>query len=278
MFYFLIELFLTASIIVIIFGCSAARSNESLHDRYIISTNTSNGTQILKAVVLSNNHTRFASTEKCLVEAGFHDIEIFQAINIRSNIIDEYCRNLTNDPKRFKDEKLRKIVSNRISFLNILTSFRDEPSNISSENDWRFIFEDDIASFKVHVRNYPILIYHGMELAKKDGIMSLGTCGADQLGESDFYNSIEYRKIVGPCAHAFGLAKWRTRSFIDEIEKYENKIKTFDVFDHIVQNIFLNKSDGILLVGVNLHSPYDWHHRGLFWQDRITFKSDIGRI
>jgi len=42
------------------------------------------------------------------------------------------------------DEQERKVISNMLSFIDILHSFAAEPQSVSDENDWLLIFEDDI--------------------------------------------------------------------------------------------------------------------------------------
>ena len=249
-------------------------SKEEIHSKFLY-RNSHHHVNILKAVVLSNNLIRFNSSQKCLIGAGFHDIMMFPPIDYLSSVIDEDYKKIMQSSDEPLTPEMRKVISNRLSFVKAMLNFADESSNQTHNNEWRFFFEDDIANQIDKVPSYPAAIFHAMEIAKTDGVMYLGVCAPSAMGDTYEHNYVESVRVFGPCAHAFGLAKWKVKSFLDALDLLTKGPNGLSILYLDVQFIAYGKTRPILLVGYNLSSPYDGDHRGLFWQDRNTFKSEI---
>ena len=138
-----------------------------------------------------------------------------------------------------------------------------------------YFFEDDIAHHLDKGLHYPAIIFRAMEIAEADGVMYLGACGPQRTGDVYYHNSVESVRIQGRCAHAFGVAKWRVESFLKELSLLKGDA---DMLYLDVQLSVFAMTKPILLVGSNLTSPFAVDHFGLFWQDRFTFQTGIGRF
>eukprot|EP01038_Epipyxis_sp_PR26KG_P017486 gene17486-24207_t len=245
------------------------------------------GDLTLNAVVLSRNPNRFNATLKVLKTCGFDSIQRKHPIIYTSPVIDmkyKLLRNTSDPLEKLETDKMKKWFSNKLSFIEAIENFRDEPYQVSSDDDWRFFFEDDIASHdSIVVPNYPQAIWNATRLAKQDGILYLGICAPSFIGEIHPHDFIESQKAFGYCTHSWGLVKWKAQSFLDRIDEISHKWN--NGLDQIIMDkIFYlsGKHYGpILVAGSNLTiTRYLIHGRrydsGLFFQN-WEFKSEIDK-
>eukprot|EP01038_Epipyxis_sp_PR26KG_P015865 gene15865-21507_t len=232
----------------------------------------------LNAVVLSTNQVKYDHAKSILVECGFDNIERKIPIDYKSPIIDiqyKIFRNKSDPWEVLELDKYKKTFSNRLTFIEIIENFRDEPANISTNLDWKFFFEDDIDAHLNLVPNYPAAITHAMKLAKSDGILMLGACGPTLRGQSFEHDFVQSTKMYAMCTHAWGLAKWKTGPFLHRID--ELSIKLRDGLNGIYMDQMLyhfgKYHENIFLVGSNISISRG--NDGLFWQNRDMFKSEI---
>lgn len=123
------------------------------------------------------------------------------------------------------------------------------------------------------------IIETGLEMAKKDGILYLGTCGPEykdnettMLTSSD--RLIHYRRGFYFCTHAIAYKKWRARTFWGELAAYRflhNEIGS----DTIARKWQILSNTYPISVASNIHWPQGAGHYGFFYQARGRFESII---
>lgn len=248
----------------------------------------------LKGVILSfdGQNERFSQSKQALQDNGFL-VRRFRPFNHSSPKLQELfandtryskCGFPTNMPMR------QKLISNMYSWYTLIQNFADEPSSVSNESNWRFIFEDDIAAVpSANLTNYTQAIRTGMEIAQENGFLYLGIC--NPTCSSDIKNKgevIEYAQCSGLCGHAFGLTKWKAKVFVKEMSELCVKfghihkricgnpcIKENFCIDQFLRIYALNLKN-IYVVGINLKSPENPTEFGIFYQSRQRFVSTIG--
>ena len=157
-------------------------------------------------------------------------------------------------------------------------------SSLGSD-DFACIFGDNIAlhddvSHSIAAR----AILHGMDLARKDGLLYLSSCGALCGNEPvERLERVEYRKCNNPCSHAICLTKKKARMLMSEIKKawradflmynYQSAEKGH-CMDQMLR-VYAEHSNSIWTVGTNLWSP-QW----LWYGDQLSCllcKQDVAR-
>ena len=68
-----------------------------------------------------------------------------------------------------------------------------------------------------------------------------------------------YTIYTGVCAHAWGIAKWKIKSFLMDILPYRHQIAAFDTI-----LVKYAREHPMLIVGSNLTSPQHSDHKGMF--------------
>lgn len=251
------------------------------------------GTKNFSAVVLSAHMHRFVHTEKILNRYNFK-VELEQPIPFDSQgLQDIYTSLKIFDNFPLKLDEYRKTFSNYATFRKAIESFVAEPQNVSSIDDWKFFFEDDIG---VHPGDSsPICsIKEAMELARTDGIFYLGLCGPTCYDfNQEIVRGVHFKRCYGTCAHAFALTKWKAALILNVMLLLQKEI-------YVVERLYFDRGlyeygkrvQPILTIGTNLnrtHSVYGkdganettsspiLDHCGLIYQDRKAFHTTIGR-
>jgi len=240
----------------------------------------------LSSIVISLDDSRFARTENILANTiGFnvkrHIPTLFNSPILESKFYDLFPdqKNLTS----FSDynDKFKKYFSLTISFHDVISSFSMSPGDM---NDWLFIFEDDISLHANSLVTPLCDIRAGAQLAHSDGILYLGMCPKTcyRFSHVSFLGR-DYMKCFGHCAHAFGIAKWKTFSFLDLLIKisYQSKRcrtqhplpKRCLFFDTALHD-YGQMVNPIWLVGHNNYAG-EGNMRGIFYQDREFFKHSL---
>ena len=227
----------------------------------------------LRATVMSNNLTRYNRTHAILLRHRFR-VELMEPIDYQSVRIDRWATD--NNISLPNDARMRKTLSNRLTFHDMITNFAREPGHVSNSTDWMFFFEDDINDHPgVHVHR---AIVQGMHISAVDGILYLGICSPRcELGSNHTIQGVEYSRCHGNCAHAFGVAKWKCSRIIPLFLILQKEYSTGTHMLYFDQGLhkYGEKVNPIFVVGTNLASPVDARHFGLFYQDRGIFHSQI---
>ena len=88
-----------------------------------------------------------------------------------------------------------------------------------ADGDFACMFDDDIAlhdGISQSIARRAIL--HGMDLAREDGLLFLGSCGPMCEDEpSVWLHGVEYRKCQVPCSHALCVTKRKSGTLMSEI-------------------------------------------------------------
>ena len=123
------------------------------------------------------------------------------------------------------------------------------------------------------------IIERGLELAKHDGILYLGSCGPEYKDNITkiVYSAnklVQYRRGSQFCTHAIAFTKWRARKYWGELATYvllhhENGADTIPHQWQMLTNTYP------LLVGANVHWPPGSGHYGFFYQARHILGSVI---
>jgi hypothetical protein len=193
-----------------------------------------------------NNPKRAERSEKILKDIGF-ETKIIQAIPANSPI----CGG-------------NKVKSNYLSFKTIL-----EQAVLASE-DWFYFFEDDIALVE-EISLSEIIQYEKIS----SELFYLGCClptGAKGIPTEHIINSHIVYELEGAhcCLHALAFSKKGAKNLL-EILSLKNKQSKYA--DRVVGEFA--QTQKVFCVRYDLKSPQCSGHRGILFQDRQTFKSEI---
>eukprot|EP01117_Protostelium_nocturnum_P012634 TRINITY_DN4650_c0_g1_i1.p1 TRINITY_DN4650_c0_g1~~TRINITY_DN4650_c0_g1_i1.p1 ORF type:complete len:319 (+),score=53.61 TRINITY_DN4650_c0_g1_i1:14-970(+) len=240
-------------------------------------------TDKIKAYLISTNSSseRFLSSKSTLERCGFYVIHV-QPINSRDSLL------------RSLHQRNLKIHSNKFTMKMIWDWITSDPTLDSMEIPLSLIFEDDIElnqDFK-HDQVYSIVMQIA-KLTKKaaySGFFYLGyglgkkwpVCDESGMHEK-VVNGVHYNNCNGRLFHATGLLKYEGKWLYDRLEKLRDFPKSdtdYAYMDAFVQMAF-SKTEWCATpwaAGWNTQdkrAPGETFHKGVFFQDRNTFGSEI---
>lgn len=224
----------------------------------------------LHGYIVSNKERRYNHSRTVLVKLGMVSHQ-YVPLSYKSDAIqkaiDEYR---AANPKQ-RSEKFKKVLSNRMAFTYLFQQFVEDTR--AALDSWRFFFEDDVALHPSLTESLAHkVLAGGLELAERDGIVYLGICGPRNCKKKALLaSSVEAKQCAGACTHAFGMTKWKTRSFLANMGKLNVSSLYFDQ----VLRTFGEKVHTIWVLGSNLKSPQAKNHYGLVFQDRRSYPSII---
>ena len=209
----------------------------------------------LNGIVLSNNSTRYNHTKNTLINSGFIvNQKVF--LDPQSDIIKQELGllGLSYSDIKLPKEKLKMYLSNKLSFLEAIESFVNEPNSISNSTDWKFFFEDDISLHPslIYSNNTATLIKQALHIdsIRREGLVYLGLCiphCEPTLGNID---NINISKCYGFCAHAFGIAKWKSRHFLRTISSHHHHrfVKLRHVYNILFACLYIYNARTIYMI------------------------------
>ena len=123
------------------------------------------------------------------------------------------------------------------------------------------------------------IIERGLELAKHDGVLYLGTCGPeykDNITEISYSSNklVQYRRGAHYCTHAIAYTKWRARKYWGELATYRF-MHGETGSDKIAREWQILTNTYPFTVGANVHWPPGSGHYGFFYQARGVLGSVI---
>jgi len=153
-----------------------------------------------------------------------------------------------------------KKVSNRLTHMELYRLI-----SLDTTEPWGYIFENDIQVLNTSWRLNPeILAYEAIH----DEFMWLGLCTL-----RDFFP--QTRLQCGLCAHAYALTPKGAQNLLtftlNQNSTYDGQPQDAITFRWCMQE------KGFPVVGWKYFNPSKRGHRGIFYQDRRTFHSKIGR-
>ena len=147
------------------------------------------------------------------------------------------------------------------------------------EDDFACLFEDDIAVHpSLNHTSLASILDFGSSLARKEGLLYLGSC-APRCDDhfTRVHEEVEYAKCSCSCTHAFAVTRRRARSLAVDLHSnmVEHRIVGHTI-DDLLKYYSLFKSLS-WVAGTNLVSPEAEGHKGVFFQNRLRFKSLINQ-
>ncbi|KAK9834875.1 hypothetical protein WJX81_005664 [Elliptochloris bilobata] len=157
-----------------------------------------------------------------------------------------------------------------------------------AESDFALIFEDDIALHDdlSHAAARRAIL-HGLDIARDDGLLTLGICVPDcQNVSAEWYEGIQYDKCASLCSHAIAVTKLRAVTLMDQLHEaihIDFKKWEYDSYYHghcidQLLRLYAYAHGGTWTVASNLRSDQSppWGDElGVFYQDRWRSKSTI---
>ena len=177
----------------------------------------------------------------------------------------------------------KKLASNLISFATLWT-YEIIKYATGDESEWSFIFEDDVdfvEPSRFGLPNYLDALQQLMshpQAQLEDGIFYLGICGPTFASSNHSIavplsnNSLFIRKGCGRCAHGMGFTTKRAKHFWTDISLYcpiPNGPADIYIQKHCA------KTGNYYVLGSNLQWPPGSSHRGIAFQDRQRFHSEV---
>ena len=179
---------------------------------------------------------------------------------------------------------------------------RDVFESISSmhapADEYVLVFEDDIlltpAVQPQHVRSYlacaaRLSLQHGLPLFYTGGCspkfaLNQTFWGAAYIPAAHKANELAAVRMTCRCAHAYAVRRGDAKVFYrladeqpDRTRTGVTKIAKNGFYMDVQLDALSFERKGVFLLGANLPSPQDPRDRGLWLQDRRTFRSGIGR-
>ena len=148
------------------------------------------------------------------------------------------------------------------------------------EDDFAYLFEDDIAVHpSINRRKLAGILDFGSSLARKDGLLYLGSCAPECDGKfTRMHDEVAYAKCSCLCTHAFAVTRRRARSLAVELHSNMVEHRVVSPISHTIDDLLRHYSlfrNLSWVAGTNLVSPEDPGHFGVFFQERTRFKSLI---
>lgn len=144
-----------------------------------------------------------------------------------------------------------------------------------ASNDWSLVFEDDIALHPyIEPSSTVSLIQDLLGAADDRGFIYLGVCAPEETAPRKTpagTPGIETVLGAGMCTHAYAVQKSRAASLYDDVCLYTG-VAVATPLDVYLRHFWLGQG-GAPIAGVNLQSPDQPDHFGLFFQDRDEFPS-----
>lgn len=180
---------------------------------------------------------------------------------------------------------VKKLSSNLLAFVQ-LWSYEIPKYSKGNENQWSFIFEDDVNFINgqiYQVTNISAAVQEMMnnrQIQYDDGFFYLGICGpvysridAPILIRST-NDGIVSRKGNGYCLHASAITPKRSRLLWSEISSHRPSPGELSL-DYQLR-AFCNRSNtSFYVLGTNLEYPPGTGHYGIAFQDRGRFESTV---
>ena len=151
-----------------------------------------------------------------------------------------------------------------------------------ADDDFACVFEDDVALHgNVSHAAARRAILHGMDLARADGLLYLGSCGPRcEDGPLDRLDGIEFKRCSNLCSHAIAVTKRKAATLMDDIRVATEALfgvrNNGRAFDQMLR-MYAEHNTYIWTVGSNLWSMQSVREdaggpggrlMGLFYQDK----------
>lgn len=221
--------------------------------------------------IVSNKEQRYNHSKAVLAKLGIVSHQ-YVPLSYKSDAIRKAMEEYRAGNRKHLTDRYKKVFSNRMAFTYLFQQFEDDPH--AALDSWRFFFEDDVALHPSLTKSLAQkVLARGLEVAAKDGILYLGICGPKDCKKKVVLlaSPVEAKQCAGACTHAFGLTKWKTRSFLTDMHKLN---VTSMYFDQVLRT-FGEQVHKIWVLGSNLKSPQAKNHYGLVFQDRRSYPSII---
>lgn len=230
-----------------------------------------------KGVIISFNATRFARTAGILTKCGLVPY-LSEPVDYRSEVV-QWGGAFSKYPKL---QDFDKTLSNKLSHRKAVLSIAHDSS--LSDNDWSLVFEDDVDVVSgISPRQFNELLDFSLGLDAPLGFAYLGLCSPNCSEQKYTHLGVEIQRCIGNCVHAYAVRKKNALWIFDEMfglhplsDQSDSSYHYFDLqmmygFQKLPANYWP------VLVGSNLHQPgIDNTHKGIFFQDRNTFPSELG--
>ena len=146
------------------------------------------------------------------------------------------------------------------------------------EDDFAYLFEDDVAVHpSVSRRKLASILDFSSSLARKDGLLYLGSCAPQCDGKlTRTHDEVTYAKCSCFCTHALAVTRRRARSLAGDL--HSNMVEhgivssTSHVHDDLLRHYSMYRNFS-WVAGINLVSPENAGHLGVFYQNRLRFPS-----
>jgi len=203
-------------------------------------------------VTLNVKSERFRSTKQILQKLGF--------------------RVLTVHPSYVGDSYLDRTLSNKYAFLEVFEAIK------SGEDEWGYVFEDDIALNPERVDSDILANIARGETLYGRLFQYLGVCKSTHTAAI----SMNVSKTCGRCAHAMGISRKGVNKLFEYMSHSSDVVMdsrltppTDPYMDAVIESWCLQEG-GFHVVGPLQHAKRgDISHIGLFLQDRERFISTI---
>lgn len=224
-----------------------------------------------------------------------------------------FFRFRSNRPLTYEDQRVIRTsqhfpnvdlghIATKYTFFDAWSTIGADPQ--LGDDDWAFIFEDDIAiapptpaetaaattSGKPIITNYGPMLKEVMmsKQVRADGWIWLGICnpslkpGTARLSHypysKDVVNDFTSSRANGFCSHAHAVTRRRARTLITDFgiwSPHHLNTSTLVPIDHLLNHFFSERGPPPYLFASHRQSPLSENHIGLIYQDRKQLKSKL---
>ena len=166
-----------------------------------------------------------------------------------------------------RDESAKR-MSNFGTWTDVLAEFASDHD--APDSQWRMFFEDDATPHAG--ANVESAIRSAMYLARHDGLLYMGMCGA-RCASCEDDAPHRFKRCVGLCTCAFACTKLEAARLTRDMELMADLVPDQDYRSHF--DVVMMQRGPAWLVGADMVSDQVADHTGLFYQDRKRFPSNF---
>jgi len=245
------------------------------------------------AYILSYDNNRWEALQKVLANLGI-SASVVTPIALNSTLINFASKGICNN---VHNKRCRRL-SQGLSYYLLWQVVSQDPR--LQDSSWNLFFEDDARlNPGFTYKDAQDVLQDTMAKAQNEGFFYGGLCCVRTTRAGpDSCTACRNHRAWGRCTHAYGLTKWRARSMYRELVELSKTHHTprrlplpgveSDFMDVYLAELFRQKDrkqgcqpgGSPLVAGLDYHSPdpFFFGHRGVFFQDRRTLKSQMGGL
>ena len=228
--------------------------------------------------MISGTDERWQHTRNVLQAAGFARPQRHAPVEVSQAHADAEARRPYDAVVNTSSVVAQRQLAIRATFFALFQAVALLPDSSLAEDDFAFMFEDDVAVHPgINRRKLANILDFGSSLARKDGLLYLGSCAPQCDGtHTRTHDDVTYAKCSCFCTHALAITRRRARGLAMALHDNMVEHGIVSPISHVHDELLRHYSMSTNLswvAGTNLVSPENAGHFGAFYQNRLRFPS-----